>query len=78
MERLHDRVKFVHIKDGTKDREPRVLGQGFAPVAACVKKAEELGFYIIVESEGMIPDGLTDVKHCIKFLKKLAAGEITQ
>jgi len=78
MERLRDRVKLVHIKDGKKNRGPAVLGEGFAPVAACVKKAEELGYYQIVESEGRIPDGLTDVKHCIKFLKKLAAGEITQ
>ena len=76
MERLRDRVKLVHIKDGQKNRDPAVLGEGFAPVASIVRKAEELGFYPIVESEGMIPDGLTDVKHCIKFLKKLAAGEI--
>lgn len=78
MERLRDRVELVHIKDGAKNRDPRVLGQGIASVADCVKKAQELGFYMIVESEGMIPDGLTDVKHSLKFLKKLAAGEIAQ
>ena len=76
MKRLKGRVKMVHLRDGTADRAPRVLGEGFAPVAACDEAAKELGYYPIIESAGMIPDGITDVKHCIKYLKKLASGEI--
>ncbi|MBQ7160213.1 MAG: sugar phosphate isomerase/epimerase [Clostridia bacterium] len=78
MERLRHRCELVHIKDGKANRDPAVVGEGVAPVIECVEKADELGIYKIVESEGMIPDGLTDVRHCLKYLRKVANGEITR
>ena len=78
MERLKNRCELVHIKDGKLNRDPAVVGEGIAPIIDCVEKADELGLYKIVESEGMIPDGLTDVRHCLKYLRKVAAGEITK
>ncbi len=77
LERLRSRSELVHIKDGKLNRDPAVIGEGAAPIIECVKKADELGLYKIVESEGMIPDGLTDVRHCLKYLRKVANGEIT-
>ena len=76
MKRLKGRVKMIHLRDVAADRSPRVLGEGVAPVAACDEAAKELGYYPVIESEGMIPDGITDVKHCIKYIKKLISGEI--
>lgn len=76
IERLKDRSKFVHIKDGLPDRTAKSLGQGYAPVVDCVNKAKELGLTMIVESEGCVPDGIAEIKRCYKFLKKLEAGEL--
>ncbi len=78
IERLKDRSKFVHIKDGLADRTAKSLGLGYAPVVDCVNKAKELGLTMIVESEGCVPDGIAEIKRCYKFLKKLEAGELTQ
>ncbi len=67
-----DRVKLLHIKDGLLDRrEGRPLGEGKAPVKDCVNMALELGLPIIVESEEMIPDGISEAKKCYKFLRKM-------
>lgn len=73
IERLRDRIQFIHLKDGTADRVGKPLGTGEAPVAAVVKKAKELGFSMIVESENLFPDGLTEVKSCFEYLKSLEA-----
>lgn len=71
MEDYKDRIKFVHLKDGNENRQTKALGEGIAPVAECVAKAKELGFKMIVESEGQVPTGIAEVKRCIKYLKKL-------
>ena len=80
MRRLRNvgRCELVHIKDGKPNRDPAVIGEGFAPIIDIVEEADKLGLYKIVESEGYIPDGLTDVRHCLKYLKKIASGEITK
>ena len=68
-----DRVKLVHIKDGLLDRrEGRPLGEGKAPVKDCVNMALELGLPMVVESEEMIPDGISEAKKCYKFLRKMS------
>ncbi len=72
---LGDRVELVHIKDGLADKSAKSLGEGFAPVKDCVRLAIEKGFPIIVESEGMIPDGISEVKRCYKFLRKMSEEE---
>ena len=45
------------------------LGQGIAPVAEVRKAALELGLDMVVESEGLEPTGMEEVKRCIDFLK---------
>ena len=78
MRRLRDRCELVHIRDGKPNGDPAVIGEGYVPVIDIVEEADRLGLYKIVESEGMIPDGLTDVRHCLKYLRKVANGEITR
>ena len=70
-ERLRDRVHVIHLKDGTRQREGRALGEGAAPVAAVRAKAIELGMRIVVESEGLQPDGMAEVGRCIRYLRTL-------
>lgn len=72
IDEYRDRIELVHIKDGTKDRKPKSLGEGFAPVADSVNKALSEGLSIIVESEGYAPDGISEVKRCYKFLRKMS------
>lgn len=69
--KLRDRVKVIHLKDGTRDKKGYSLGLGEAPVTAVHAKAVELGMDIVVESEGLEPTGLEEVKRCIDFLKGL-------
>ena len=70
MDRLSNRISFIHIKDGDKEGRPKYLGRGAAPVIEPLECAKKHGFKIIIESEGMTPDGITEAKRCIKFLKK--------
>lgn len=69
--RLKDRVKVIHLKDGTRDRKGLALGEGEAPVAAVRAKAIELGMRMVVESEGLQPTGLEEVTRCFKYLMTL-------
>ena len=69
-----DRIRLIHLKDGFKKKffKPAMgmsLGSGEAPVKAVLDKAIELGFKIVVESETQKPDGISEVKRCIDFLK---------
>jgi len=68
MDKYGDRVKFIHLKDGFKNKEGKSLGQGTAPVKAVLSKAEATGRTIVVESEGLDPTGKEEVKRCIDFL----------
>ena len=73
----------MHLKDGLPTPDPtdfanlhkgavrRALGEGSAPVAAVREKAIELGFKMVVESEGLDPCGLDEVKRCIDYLHTL-------
>ena len=67
--RLKDRVKIIHIKDGTQDGHGHALGEGTAPVAAVYAKAKELGMHMVVESETLQPDGISEATRCFAFLK---------
>jgi len=69
MEELKDRLTFIHIKDGTADGHGKPLGQGTAPCDKVYAKAVEMGIPMVVESETLQPDGLTEAKICIEFLK---------
>ena len=71
MERLKDRLKVIHIKDGFADGKGKPLGMGTAPVADVYAKAVEMGLPMVVESETLEPDGMTEAKICIEYLKSL-------
>ena len=64
-----DRIQVIHLKDGKGGDSCASLGQGIAPVAAVRKAALDLGLAMVVESEGLEPTGLEEVKRCIDFLK---------
>ncbi|MBQ7838957.1 MAG: sugar phosphate isomerase/epimerase [Lachnospiraceae bacterium] len=69
--RLKDRVKIIHLKDGLADGKGFALGEGTAPVEAVRAKAIELGMTMVVESETLQPDGISEVTRCMEYLKKL-------
>ena len=69
MEKFKDRLHVIHIKDGLANREGKPLGMGTAPCDKVYKKAVEMGIDMVVESETLTPDGLTEAKICIEFLK---------
>ena len=69
--RLKDRVHVIHLKDGLRNGKGYSLGEGEAPVAAVREKAIELGMHMVVESETLQPDGISEVTRCINYLKSL-------
>ena len=71
LERLKDRVKVIHVKDGDAEGNGTPLGMGTAPVADVYAKAIEMGLPMVVESETCKPDGMTEAKICIEYLKSL-------
>ena len=73
--RLKDRIKLIHLKDGDGGHNGFSLGEGCAPVVEVRKTAAELGFVMVVESETLTPDGVSEVKRCIDFLKGLDAKD---
>lgn len=73
MERLKDRVRMIHIKDGLADGTGKPLCMGTTPVQAVHEKAGELGFLQVVESETLSPDGLTEAALCLGALAGLDA-----
>lgn len=66
---LGRRVTFIHLKDGMKNGDGFALGEGEAPVLEVRKMAIELGLPMIVESETLQPDGLSEVRRCIDYLR---------
>jgi Sugar phosphate isomerases/epimerases len=74
MEKYCDRLQFIHIKDGTCDGHGRPLGMGMAPVEAVYRKAAELNIPMVVESETLTPDGITEARICFEKLKELENG----
>lgn len=72
MEQLKDRLCFIHIKDGTADGKGKPLGMGEAPVRAVWEKAKQLNIPMVVESETLTPDGMTEARICLEWLKQQA------
>ena len=75
MEKLYGegRLPVIHIKDGLEGGSGKPLGQGTAPVKAVWETAAKMGVPMVVESETLQPDGLTEAKVCIDYLKSLEA-----
>ncbi len=69
MERLKDRMNFIHIKDGFKGGEGMPLGKGEAPLRDVYDCAKENNMLMIVESESLKPDGVTEAQICYDWLK---------
>ena len=69
--RLQDRVHVIHLKDGDMNKEGFPLGEGSCPVAAVREKDIELGMTMVVESENLKPDGISEVAQCFKYLMSL-------
>lgn len=83
MEKYRGRVEFIHLKDGIMQdwstpgshAKGKSVGSGDAPVLAVRKKAIEMGIDMVIESEGLEPTGLEEVKRCIDFLKSVDESE---
>lgn len=71
LEKIQDRLVSLHIKDGDAEGNGYPLGMGSAPVAECVAWGKEHGLPMVVESETQTPDGPTEAKICIEYLKSL-------
>ena len=77
MEKLADRLIAIHIKDGFKSEAVGAkahgmpLGMGEAPVPAVYAKALAMKLPIIVESETQTPDGPTEARICMDYLRSL-------
>lgn len=71
MDRLHDRISFIHVKDGDINGNGKPLGLGTAPVADVVAKAKAYGMTMVVESETCNPSGIEEAKICFDYLKSL-------
>ena len=71
LERVKDRLIFVHMKDGSPDGHGTPLGMGDAPVAEVYNWVRAQGIPMVVESETCKPDGITEAKICIEYLKSL-------
>ena len=69
LKRLSGRVKVIHLKAGFKGGKGKSLGQGEAPVLKVREYAVKNNIRMVVESEGLDPTGLEEVKRCIDFLK---------
>lgn len=75
MERIKDRINFIHIKDGYEDGKGMPLGKGCAPVKEVYNWAKDNGKLMVVESETLTPDGTTEAQICIDCLHSLEKGE---
>lgn len=83
MDKYRGRVEFIHLKDGIMQDYStpgshavgKSVGSGNAPVLAVRKKAIEMGATMVIESEGLDPTGLDEVRRCIDFLKKVDESE---
>lgn len=78
------RIRVVHLKDGIPSAKDcknwehvhdnvhgKSVGSGEAPVKLVREWAKAHGVLMVIESEGLDPTGLEEVKRCIDFLKAL-------
>ena len=70
MERLKDRIRVIHLKDGFVGGKGIPLGQGEAPVKAVIEYASANGITMVVESETLTPSGMGEAEACMSFLQE--------
>lgn len=74
LERMRDRIKYVHLRDGSFDGKTHcAIGEGEVPVEAVRAKAAELGFTVIVENECLTPSGKAAIGRSMEYLRRLDA-----
>ena len=71
MDRLGDRLGFIHLKDGTKEGKGKPLGLGEAPIKAVYEKAIAMGVPMVAESETCTPSGLEEARLCMEYIKTI-------
>lgn len=69
LDRLKDRVRVIHLKDGFGDGRGMPLGQGEAPVKAVIDYASSHELRMVVESETLTPSGIDEAIACMEYLK---------
>lgn len=69
MEELKDRLVFIHLKDGDGEHKGFPLGMGVAPIRAVWEKAKAMNIPMVVESETLTPDGMTEARICMEWLQ---------
>ena len=68
LERLKSRINFIHMKDGLRGGEGKPLGYGQAPLREHYDCARRNNMLMVVESESLKPDGITEAKLCFDWL----------
>jgi len=84
LETHKDRISVIHLKDGVPSDNDKKnfdhvnegveglsLGSGKAPVKEICEWATRNGVIMVVESEGLQPTGLEEVKRCIDYLEAI-------
>ncbi len=71
LERLQHRLPVIHLKDGFAGGKGAALGEGKAPVKAVRDWAAAKGVTMVVESETLNPDGLSEVTRCFNYLRSI-------
>lgn len=85
LEKHKERISVIHLKDGIPSAKENKnfdmihtgvegfsLGEGSAPVTKIRQWAIENNVLMVVESEGLKPSGIEEVKRCIDFLETLS------
>ncbi len=70
IDELKTRVTVVHLKDGTMERGFS-LGLGTAPIKEVIAYCRANNIDMVVESEEQEPDGISEIKRCIDYLKTI-------
>ncbi len=84
LETHKDRIRVIHLKDGIPSEECNKnfdhvhdgvkgfsVGSGRAPIKAVREWANKNGVLMVIESEGLNPTGLEEVRRCIDYLRTL-------
>lgn len=71
LQRIENRIKYIHIRDGFATCQGKPLGQGDTPIAEIYAWAKEKGKIMVVENETDTTNCLEEAKMCIDYLKSL-------
>lgn len=67
-----DQISLIHLKDGDLEGVPCALGEGRNDIKGIIEASKAIGMeWIIVENDDPVPDGLSDVKRSMEYLKSL-------